>query len=184
MNSSTNQSIPITRFNCNLICCTFLSLSLSFLFAASECLSLVCFVCAAYAPFCWTRTRPQFMPTEIGVLRMWRINHHTTYDTSGVYVCLRVHIFTCTRYIADTSCTIQIHSQILATKSTENINNLNNEGYTPLHLSCQWDKPDCVKALLAAGADANIQSAKSRGPSGNNNSELLTHFFISFVLTD
>lgn len=58
--------------------------------------------------------------------------------------------------------------QLIVTKSTENINNLNNEGYTPLHLSCQWDKPDCVKALLAAGADANIQSAKTKGPINNS----------------
>lgn len=54
--------------------------------------------------------------------------------------------------------------QAIVAKTTDNINNLNNEGYTPLHLSCQWDKPDCVKALLAAGADANIQSAKTKGP--------------------
>lgn len=56
-----------------------------------------------------------------------------------------------------------IQLQLIVAKTTENINNLNNEGYTPLHLSCQWDKPDCVKALLAAGADANIQSAKTKG---------------------
>lgn len=48
---------------------------------------------------------------------------------------------------------------------------MNSEGYTPLHLSCQWDKPDCVKALLSAGADANIQSAKSRGPTNATNSK-------------
>lgn len=29
-------------------------------------------------------------------------------------------------------------------------------GYTPLHLACVADKPECVKALLLAGADVNI----------------------------
>lgn len=45
-------------------------------------------------------------------------------------------------------------------KSTENINHRNLDGYTPLHLGCLYDKPECVKALLAAGADANIHSTK------------------------
>lgn len=73
--------------------------------------------------------------------------------------------------------------QLLVTKSTENINNLNNEGYTPLHLSCQFDKPDCVKSLLAAGADANIQSAKTKGPTNNiaNNSKSRL-FDVNFVI--
>lgn len=51
--------------------------------------------------------------------------------------------------------------QFLIAKSTENINHRNLDGYTPLHLGCLYDKPECVKALLAAGADANIYSAKS-----------------------
>lgn len=36
------------------------------------------------------------------------------------------------------------------------MNHLNSDGYTPLHLACLKDKPDCVKALLLAGADVNI----------------------------
>lgn len=51
--------------------------------------------------------------------------------------------------------------QLLAAKNTDNVNIRNAEGHTPLHLACLWDKPDCVKALLAAGADANIHSARS-----------------------
>lgn len=109
-----------------------------------------------------------------------------------LYICLRVHDVACIRvctivYVCTrTRLTYQINPQILATKSTENINNLNNEGYTPLHLSCQWDKPDCVKALLAAGADANIQSAKSRGPSAggsNNNSEYTSNAVLFFPVS-
>ncbi|XP_053684981.1 85/88 kDa calcium-independent phospholipase A2 isoform X2 [Sabethes cyaneus] len=44
---------------------------------------------------------------------------------------------------------------LLAAKSTANLNHCNADGYTPLHLSCLADKPDCVKALLLAGADTN-----------------------------
>lgn len=36
------------------------------------------------------------------------------------------------------------------------MNHLNADGYTPLHLACIKDKPDCVKALLLAGADVNV----------------------------
>ncbi|XP_052862024.1 85/88 kDa calcium-independent phospholipase A2 [Anopheles cruzii] len=44
---------------------------------------------------------------------------------------------------------------LLTAKSTLNLNHCNADGYTPLHLSCLADKPDCVKALLLAGADTN-----------------------------
>lgn len=54
---------------------------------------------------------------------------------------------------------------MLAAKNTDNINVRNSEGHTPLHLACSFDKPDCVKALLAAGADANIHSTRLGGAS-------------------
>nr|XP_029732321.1 85/88 kDa calcium-independent phospholipase A2-like isoform X5 [Aedes albopictus] len=44
---------------------------------------------------------------------------------------------------------------LLTAKSTANLNHCNADGYTPLHLACLSDKPDCVKALLLAGADTN-----------------------------
>ncbi|XP_058459229.1 85/88 kDa calcium-independent phospholipase A2 isoform X2 [Malaya genurostris] len=44
---------------------------------------------------------------------------------------------------------------LLSAKSTNNLNHCNADGYTPLHLACLADKPDCVKALLLAGADTN-----------------------------
>ncbi|GAB0089957.1 85/88 kDa calcium-independent phospholipase A2 [Sergentomyia squamirostris] len=47
---------------------------------------------------------------------------------------------------------------ILSSKSTVNLNHCNTDGYTPLHLACLADKPECVKALLLAGADANISA--------------------------
>lgn len=43
-------------------------------------------------------------------------------------------------------------------RSTVNLNHCNSEGLTPLHKACQKDKPDCVKALLLAGADVNISA--------------------------
>merc|ERR1719319_285427 len=36
------------------------------------------------------------------------------------------------------------------------LNQCNQAGHTPLHLACQADKPDCVKALLSSGADVNV----------------------------
>ncbi|XP_071050345.1 85/88 kDa calcium-independent phospholipase A2 isoform X3 [Onthophagus taurus] len=48
------------------------------------------------------------------------------------------------------------------------LNGKNKLGYTPLHLACLADKPDCVKALLLAGADVNI-AASQEGPEGEGN---------------
>lgn len=36
------------------------------------------------------------------------------------------------------------------------LNKCNSEGYTPLHIACHNDQPDCVQALLCAGADVNV----------------------------
>lgn len=119
--------------------------------------------------------------TRAVTYRIWRVAKLTHLPHQIIYIILciiflRVHVFACMcMCVCVHTSYINQPLQILATKSTENINNLNNEGYTPLHLSCQWDKPDCVKALLAAGADANIQSAKSRGPSNNNSKYTTQH---------
>ncbi len=37
---------------------------------------------------------------------------------------------------------------LLASKSTVNLNHCNLDGYTPLHLACLSDNPDCVNALV------------------------------------
>ncbi|XP_063703778.1 85/88 kDa calcium-independent phospholipase A2-like [Culicoides brevitarsis] len=74
---------------------------------------------------------------------------------------------------------------LLAAKSTENLNHLNSDGYTPLHLACIKDKPECVKALLLAGADVNItakhnnvtnktQSSANRSPPMVANGTVMT----------
>ena len=36
------------------------------------------------------------------------------------------------------------------------LNAQNSAGKTPLHMACESDNPDCVKALLCAGADVNV----------------------------
>ncbi|KAK3916057.1 85/88 kDa calcium-independent phospholipase A2 [Frankliniella fusca] len=38
------------------------------------------------------------------------------------------------------------------------LNYRNSKGHTPLHMACLSDKPECVKALLLAGADCNISA--------------------------
>lgn len=40
-----------------------------------------------------------------------------------------------------------------------NYRNIN--GFTPLHLACQANKPECVKELLVCGADVNIPAGVS-----------------------
>uniref|UniRef100_A0A182JLQ4 phospholipase A2 n=2 Tax=Anopheles atroparvus TaxID=41427 RepID=A0A182JLQ4_ANOAO len=55
---------------------------------------------------------------------------------------------------------------LLTAKSVSNLNHCNTDGYTPLHLACLADKPDCVKALLLAGADTN-KMARSAGNAYN-----------------
>ncbi|XP_043505074.1 85/88 kDa calcium-independent phospholipase A2 [Polistes fuscatus] len=46
---------------------------------------------------------------------------------------------------------------ILTIKGLPNsLNSRNDDGYTPLHIACMNDEPECVKALLLIGADVNI----------------------------
>lgn len=40
------------------------------------------------------------------------------------------------------------------------LNSRNSDGYTPMHIACLSDKPDCVKALLLIGADVNISASE------------------------
>lgn len=40
------------------------------------------------------------------------------------------------------------------------LNSRNSDGYTPMHLACLNDKPECVKALLLMGADVNISATE------------------------
>ncbi|XP_050434719.1 85/88 kDa calcium-independent phospholipase A2 [Adelges cooleyi] len=56
-------------------------------------------------------------------------------------------------YAAKSSCDI---IQVLSKVNTNCLNYRNINGFTPLHLACQADKPECVKGLLVCGADVNI----------------------------
>lgn len=77
---------------------------------------------------------------------------------------------------------------LLASKSTVNLNHCNLDGYTPLHLACLSDNPDCVNALvrklnllicsnfelfqifqLLAGADVNITAKHFSSVYNRNN---------------
>ncbi|XP_035785979.1 85/88 kDa calcium-independent phospholipase A2-like isoform X3 [Anopheles albimanus] len=62
---------------------------------------------------------------------------------------------------------------LLTAKSTSNLNHLNADGHTPLHLACLADKPDCVNALLLAGADTN---KKARGAGNSYNKSIPSTF--------
>jgi calcium-independent phospholipase A2 len=66
---------------------------------------------------------------------------HLDYNSSSIF-----------HYAANTS---KEMITILSQKSTVNLNHCNLDGYTPLHAACLSDNPDCVNALLCAGADAN-----------------------------
>lgn len=46
--------------------------------------------------------------------------------------------------------------QLVTRKTCRLLNTPNEAGKTPLHLACEGDKPECVKALLCAGADVNV----------------------------
>lgn len=59
-----------------------------------------------------------------------------------------------------------LHLQLLCSRSTNTINSKNKEGYTPLLVACRFDKPECVHALLDAGADVNISAGKQRDDTG------------------
>ncbi|GBP75695.1 hypothetical protein EVAR_98545_1 [Eumeta japonica] len=48
----------------------------------------------------------------------------------------------------------------LANNSAPNLNLYNNQGYTPLHMACLANAPECVRALLLAGADVNFTADK------------------------
>ncbi|XP_050666518.1 85/88 kDa calcium-independent phospholipase A2 [Leptidea sinapis] len=48
----------------------------------------------------------------------------------------------------------------IASKSLNSLNIFNKQGYTPLHMACLANAPDCVRALLLAGADVNLTAAK------------------------
>lgn len=69
---------------------------------------------------------------------------HLDYNSSSIF-----------HYAANTS---KEMITILTNKSVVNLNHCNLDGYTPLHAACLSNNPDCVNALLCAGADVNISA--------------------------
>ncbi|XP_041987671.1 85/88 kDa calcium-independent phospholipase A2 [Aricia agestis] len=51
---------------------------------------------------------------------------------------------------------------VLIKQTSEYLNVFNKQGYTPLHMACLADLPDCVRALLLAGADVNLTACTQR----------------------
>lgn len=78
---------------------------------------------------------------------------HLDYNSDGIF-----------HYAANTS---KEMLSILANKSVVNLNHINLEGITPLHKACLSDNPDCVNALLCAGADVNVAAKNVSGSSQN-----------------
>lgn len=74
---------------------------------------------------------------------------HLDYNSSGIF-----------HYAANTS---KEMISILTSKSVVNLNHINLEGITPLHTACMSNNPDCVHALLCAGADCNISAKHVNG---------------------
>lgn len=74
---------------------------------------------------------------------------HLDYNSNGIF-----------HYAADTS---KEMIAILTNKTVVNLNHINLEGITPLHKACMSNNPDCVHALLCAGADCNISAKHVNG---------------------
>lgn len=72
---------------------------------------------------------------------------------------------------------------ILTSKSTVNLNHCNLDGYTPLHDACLKDNPDCVNALLCAGADVNM-SARHKNNMQNRNPSTSSESYIICLSAD
>lgn len=74
---------------------------------------------------------------------------HLDYNSNSIF-----------HYAANTSREMIV---ILTNKSVVNLNHINLEGVTPLHHACLSNNPDCVNALLCAGADVNISAKHVNG---------------------
>lgn len=93
---------------------------------------------------------------------------HLDYNSSSIF-----------HYAANTS---KEMITILTNKSVVNLNHCNLDGYTPLHAACLSNNPDCVNALLCAGADVNI-SARHNGNMQSRSQSTSSKFFSSYQLT-
>uniref|UniRef100_A0A023F206 phospholipase A2 n=1 Tax=Triatoma infestans TaxID=30076 RepID=A0A023F206_TRIIF len=64
-----------------------------------------------------------------------------------------------------------ILSTLAASFDSNNTNSLNHRnitGHTPLHVACLADKPDCVTALIAMGADVNLAAGSPSASTPHN----------------
>jgi ankyrin repeat protein len=68
------------------------------------------------------------------------------------------------------SIVLNILHKALSAASSKCLSYRNSDGYTPLHMACLADKPECVKALLVAGADVNISASQASAHSLSSSS--------------
>ncbi|KAK3917368.1 85/88 kDa calcium-independent phospholipase A2 [Frankliniella fusca] len=61
----------------------------------------------------------------------------------------------------------EIITLLTAEVCSKYLNEHNAKGHTPLHMACLADKPECVKALLLAGADCNITADSGNRVAGS-----------------
>lgn len=91
---------------------------------------------------------------------------HLDYNSNGIF-----------HYAANTS---KEMISILTNKSVVNLNHINLEGITPLHTACISNNPDCVNALLCAGADVNISAKHVSGAQNRLQSSSTSKYNIDF----
>ncbi|CAH2090871.1 unnamed protein product [Euphydryas editha] len=59
---------------------------------------------------------------------------------------------------------------ILVGKTTTFLNKYNNQGYTPIHMACLANSPDCIRTLIVAGADVNLPATPGSTSSASGTS--------------
>ena len=76
--------------------------------------------------------------------------------------CSVLHIICSLRSVSTDSLYIKL-ADILINK-VNNINDVNIEGWTPLHFACYYDNPKCVAKLLKQGSDCKVKTIYGQTP--------------------
>ena len=76
--------------------------------------------------------------------------------------CSVLHIICSLRSVSTDSLYIKL-TDILINK-VNNINDVNIEGWTPLHFACYYDNPNCVAKLLKQGSDCKLKTIYGQTP--------------------
>lgn len=87
---------------------------------------------------------------------------------SGTYTKIHLLILLNTRFLYNFFFFVQTLASIGDSNNTKYLNHRNITGHTPLHVACLADKPDCVTALIAMGADVNLAAGSPSGSTPHN----------------